>query len=502
MHRRKESREQSAYDELLEQCSKEELISLIKRMLRREPDLETLLLTVSKPQEPVNSQTYQRQVDNILRSSGHEWGAARGIAEELDSIKDTADNLVEQRAYARAITIYEVLVHTVLNNIFDYDDALHEGSFHELVRGCVNQLGICLDRAKDDQALRERTLQLLFDTYKLDVDAGGMALGEDSPDVILEHATTEERQVIAAWVRKAIGAKDTNDWSDKYRQQSYGGFLLELEAGTLDDEAYLRICRETGRIGDAVDRLLELARIDEAIKEAQQVDDYDLMAIADIFVRRGHSAEAETLITRRAATSSDTRLLEWLKKYYLSRNDKAKGLEIAVDLFKKQPPVLAYYQEIRLLAKMLNRWDSLRPVLIAYLKETKQTYLLIQIALDDNDVEEALVLLKTSQVQGNATAYGNGYFYGGSGIDIEVARAAEEKLPRESIEIYQNRIARLISQRGRDSYQQAAQHLLRVRELFNKLAENEQWTTYITSLREKNRTLRALKEELQAAGLI
>jgi len=151
---------------------------------------------------------------------------------------------------------------------------------------------------------------------------------------------------------------------------------------------------------------------------------------------------------------------------------------------------------------MLNRWENLQPLLIAQLKETKQTYLLIQIALDENEVEEALVLLKTGQGQGNAAAYGYNYLYGGSGIDIEVARAAEEKLPRESIAIYQNRIDKLINQRGRGSYQQAAQHLLRVRELFNRLGESEQWTTYITSLREKNRPLRALKEELLAAGLI
>src|SRR6266849_7749759 len=145
MRRRKESMEQSAYDELLKQCSKEELISLIKKMLRREPDLETLLLTVSKPQGAVNSQAYQRQVDNILRATGHEWGAAREIAEELDSIKVTADDLVEQGEYANAVTIYEVLVHAMLDNIFNYDDALQEGSFHELVGGCVEQLSICLD---------------------------------------------------------------------------------------------------------------------------------------------------------------------------------------------------------------------------------------------------------------------------------------------------------------------------------------------------------------------
>jgi len=502
MHRREESGEQLTNDELLEQCSKEELISLIKKMLRREPDLETLLLTVRKPQGAVTSQAYRRLVDKIFRGSGHEWGAAREIAEELDPIKDTAGNFIEQGAYADAVTIYEVIVHALLDKIFDYEDALHEGSFHGLVRQCIDQLGICLDRVKNDQELRERILQLLFDVYKFDVNAGGIALGEDTPEIMLEHTTPEERHLIARWVLKAIATNDENDWSSKYRQQWYGGFLLELEADTLDDEAYLGICRETGRTGDAVDRLLELGRVDEAIKEAQQVSDYDLIALADIFVQHERSAEAEALITQRAATSSDTRLLDWLKKYYLSRNDKAKALEIAVDLFNKQTPVLAYYQEIRLLAKMLNRWNNLRPLLIAQLKETKQTYLLIQIALDENEVEEALVLLKTGQGQGNAAAYGYNYLYGGSGIDIEVARAAEEKLPRESIAIYQNRIDKLINQRGRGSYQQAAQHLLRVRELFNRLGESEQWTTYITSLREKNRPLRALKEEMQAVGLI
>ncbi len=498
MRRREESVKHPAQDELLEQCSKEELISLIKKMLRREPDLEPLLLTMRRPQGAVTTQAYQALVSNVFRGHDHEWGAARKIAEELEPIKETADTFVKQGGYADAVTIYEVLLHALLDNIFDYEDALQEGSFHRPVRECIEQLGICLESVKNDQELRERILQLLFDAYMFDVKAGGISLGDDAPTIILEHTTAEERHGIARWVLKAIAANDGNDWSGKYRQQLYGGFLLQLEADTLDDEAYLSLCRETGRIGDAVGRLLELGRVDEAIKEAQQVEDYDLMALADIFVQQGHSAEAETLITERAATSSDMRLLDWLKRYYLSRNDKAKGLEIAVELFSKQTPALAYYQEIRLLAKMLNRWDTLRPLLIEQLKEAKQTYLLIQIALDEKDVEEALVLLKT--IQNNVPGYG--YSYGGSGLDIEVARAAEETFPRNAIEIYQNRIDRLISLRGRDSYHQAAQYLLRVRDLFNKIGESERWMTYITSLRERNRALRALKEELQAVGLI
>lgn len=498
MRRREKPVEHSTQDELLEQCSREELISLIKKMLRREPDLEPLLLTMRKPQGAITTQAYQRLVGNVFRGTDHKWGAAQEIAEELEPIKETADTFVKQGAYADAITIYEVLLHALLDNIFDYEDALHEGSFHRPVRESIEQLGICLANVRNDQELRERILQLLFDVYTFDVKAGGISLGDDALPIMLEHTTAEERHVIARWVLKAIAANDGNDWSGNYRQQLYGGFLLQLEADTLDDEGYLSLCRETGRIGDVVDRLLHLGRVDEAVKEAQQVDDYDLLALASIFVQHKHNAEAEALITQRSATSSDTRLLDWLKRHYLSRNDKAKGLEIAVELFRKQPPALAYYQEIRLLAKVLNRWNDLRPLLIEQLKEARQTYLLIQIALDEKDVEEALALLKT--IQNNVPGYGSSY--GGSGLDIEVARAAEENFPRNALEIYQNRIDRLINLRGRESYQQAAQYLVRVRDLYNKLGESERWTTYITSIREKNRSLRALKEEMQAVGLI
>lgn len=40
-----------------------------------------------------------------------------------------------------------------------------------------------------------------------------------------------------------------------------------------------------------------------------------------------------------------------------------------------------------------------------------------------------------------------------------------------------------------------------MRTLYDKLGEIEIWTSYITALREQNRALRALKEELANAGL-
>lgn len=140
--------------------------------------------------------------------------------------------------------------------------------------------------------------------------------------------------------------------------------------------------------------------------------------------------------------------------------------------------------------------------LLDYLRTKQNNQLLIQIALDEGDIDKALELVKTGQSSGQAYAYGYSYGYGYSSIALEVARAAEETHPRESIEIYRKHVERLIDQRGRGSYQQACQYLLRMRDLYKKLGEQVIWTAYITELRDKNRNLRALKEELAAAGLI
>jgi uncharacterized Zn finger protein len=55
--------------------------------------------------------------------------------------------------------------------------------------------------------------------------------------------------------------------------------------------------------------------------------------------------------------------------------------------------------------------------------------------------------------------------------------------------------------RDRKNYRTACTYLVKVRASYEKLGEGETWTSYITMLREQNRNLRALKEELAKAGL-
>jgi len=301
--------------------------------------------------------------------------------------------------------------------------------------------------------------------------------------------------------------------------------LLDLEKDTLDDETYLRICRETGRTSDLIDRLLTLGRIDEAAKETQSVNDYALLQLADLFIQHGQDAVAERLVRARISApirpandaarlllpsqavrveeeKADWRVLEWLQKYYRDRGDHVAELEIAQTLFRIQP-YLRRYQELRDLARQLGRWEMVRPELLAFLEQDKNTTLLIQIALDEGDIDNALQLLKgiaKKDIHGYTYNASYGY-YGYSNIALEVAKAAEETRPHEAIELYRQYAERFIAMRDRKNYRTACTYLVKVRALYEKLGEGETWTSYITVLREQNRNLRALKEELAAAGL-
>ncbi|MGH2542083.1 MAG: SWIM zinc finger family protein, partial [Ardenticatenaceae bacterium] len=127
------------------------------------------------------------------------------------------------------------------------DKSLERRSKQELIALLrqISGLARCLPET-EDPAQREAILRILFDTYAWDVNFGGIGMGDEAPEVILEQATPAEKQQVANWVRDGLPVGD--DWSSHWRRSTYGGFLLELEAETLDDETFLRIAREMGRL--------------------------------------------------------------------------------------------------------------------------------------------------------------------------------------------------------------------------------------------------------------
>jgi uncharacterized Zn finger protein len=503
--------EQQDIETILQQCDKNELIILIKHMLRRDPDLEYLLTTISKPGTPIDPQIYRNQVERAFRNAGNEWGSASEIADELFAIKETGDNLVQQHDYANAIAVYDAIVTGVINHYNEYRHEDESGELDEVVTVCVDELKECLNVVQSGSTLREQILQMLFTIYRFNIIAGGIGFGEEAPDILLEDTTAEERQAIAGWVREVIADnkkkepqihyndrrldgfsfEEEVDYTDDYALEWLGGFLLELEEDTLDDEAYLSICRETGRVDDAVELLLELGRVDEAVQETKKASDYELLGIADLFVKAGQDAVAERIMQQRAWRSRDTRLLEWLSKHYKTQPDNEDNLVRETAQFQERP-TFEGYKEVRQLATRCGRWVKMRQELHSFLKVMHLNELLTQVALDEDDTVE---IFKMMQATGSPIVNDT------SNRIVALVQSAEEMQPDVALNFYLRYVGYLIDTRNRRAYEEASRILIRMRSLYEKLGKHEAWTRYITRLHKQHQGLKALQSVLATAGL-
>jgi uncharacterized Zn finger protein len=484
--------EVESFDTALERRSKAELIALIKQMLAQQPDLEALLETTLAPaggqRPPVNVETYRRQAAAAFRGGGFEdWGAASAAAEQLRPLVLVGNSLLEQGDARGAAAVYEVIAGTVQENYETVDD--ESGDLAAVVQDSLMGLGRCLATLQD-AGPREDILRVLFEVYHGDVDAGGYGMSDEVPALILEAATPQERRLVAGWVHAALPQEE--DWHSAYTGKEYGRFLLALGEGTLDDEAYLQICRDAGLDQELVERLLSLGRLEEATAELQEAQDRALLALADLFVRHGQAETAERVVAAHAATTPPAAgavaALEWLKKRADARNDLPAAFDLQQRIFQQRPN-LSGYLELRRLAQQLGRWADMRPSLLAGSDTPGGHRLLIEIRLADGEIDAALEALATAS-PGVAAE-----------LALQVAQAAEAARPAAALDIYRRRAEALIAQRGRDNYVAAARLLQKVRDLHGRLDDAGGWTSYLTDLRNSTRSLRALKEELAAAGL-
>lgn len=479
----------------LDKRSKDELIALILLMLEREPDLEVLLdlpLPGTKSSSiPLDPQMVRKQVDLAFENPNGDWGWADpyNISRDLKPLFDLATQNEEQENYENAAIIYE----TIANTALEYSDAILQdegGRLGGALWDCIEGLGECLPNLTDSER-REGILRTLFDIFSWDVMyAGGIGISDDVPDKMIEQANPEERQLIIEWIQSILPTGDS--WSDDYRRQILGGFQIALQEDQLDDEAFLALCRQTGRVHDLVDRLLSLNRVDEVARGAHQASDYQLLTLADIFVQYGHGPLAQSLIRTRNETSSDSRLTGWLKAYAEKGGDFAQALDLAGKLFWMRPSINAYV-EMRRLAEQLDLWKELRAETQDRLAERGEFSFLTEIYLDEGQIDLALASLEQAR---STSRWGVS-----NSLILQVAEAARQERPLQSIRLYLDVVQHLIAIRGRGNYAQAAGYLTQVQNIYRRLGDLAGWQRLITNLREENRNLRALQDELNRAML-
>src|SRR6266568_3287999 len=253
-------------DTILERQSKAQLITLVKQLLQKQPEVEWQLTMPPLPGHKsvlIDTEEYRDQVDEAFRHAGHEWNAVYGISSDIYNITETAARFARQRDYANAAAIYEVVAMGTLSHYLSYHD--EDGALGRIVQESVEGLGACLESEREDEALREQILEAIFAVYRFDVDHGGFGLTKDIPPEFLQGTTPEEMHLIAQWVRTTLAELQEKKQESDWRLKRFGGLLLALEADVLNDEEFLRIGRETKSIQAVVTRLLELGRVDEAV---------------------------------------------------------------------------------------------------------------------------------------------------------------------------------------------------------------------------------------------
>lgn len=483
--------EQQEIEIILGQCDKAALIDLIKQMLRRDPDLDTLVLAMGQKDMPADSALYHQMIEAAFRHGGDEWGAEADVADELQAIKEHTERYMKRKDYPSATIVCEAIVLGVIDHYDEYRDG--PGELLIVINDCIEELTKCLREMQGNSALRAQSLRVLFEIERFDIEAGGIGFGDGVSEPLLEDTTAEERHSIADWVREALSKHTGKDEFRKYTSQLYGGLLLELEADTLDDETYLRICRETGRFKDTVERLLKLGRVDEAILEALQSSDYDLLTLADLFVKYGEDARIELLMQERIWKSRDSRILEWLYKRYKARRAPAAALLQAELKFRDQRPTLESYKQVRQLAIEFGQWEKIRPELLASV-QSLHSDILIEIALDEEDFAPAQIVLKYDRISAH-------YYSHKTDRVFNQLKAFEATQADKVLTFYRLFVEYLVAQRNRQCYEEACRCLIKMRTLYEKLGRHDAWANYISELREQTHTLRALKEVMANAGL-
>jgi hypothetical protein len=542
--------------EVLASKSQEQLIALIELLLREHPDLENLLdlpVAVAGPlgDEPIDEDAIRRQIEAAFRdSSGHDDydsyhgyrryddyreyggfddegnGEGAEVAGKLEPLSDLIDAYAEAGFWRNALAVGATFVEEVAPRLEFIDD--EGGALDALLARADERLAECLD-AQDElprkQRLpdldRKRLIDAILTIWQANLDAGGLNISVAGPDAIARGASSEEQRMIGDWLRKSLKSARGGDAETAWQQRSRIGFLslLHGEAG-LSDEELLTEYRNAELWDDAARLLVQLDRVDEAIALARRQltagNVHGLVSFTDHLIATGDPRWIEQAISliddqlwehEGENPSADETLRAWLQRRYAEHGRPENALEMARARFDAGPAYLTY-DAVKTAALLPGQpddpWPSLRPLLIATFRKRGDWSVLIEIHLAEGEVAEALQALKDAE-----TADRDGkeaWRYGWAMVRLDhytrVATAAEPEFPDEAIAIYRRLAENRIAARQRNAYREAATYLARVKNVLEANDRAEEWSRLIAELRQQFKNLRALREELDALGLV
>lgn len=151
-------------------------------------------------------------------------------------------------------------------------------------------------------------------------------------------------------------------------------------------------------------------------------------------------------------------------------------------------------------------WPAPRTKMIATLRRKEHWGTLAEIFLAEGNVADAVAVYAEWEHAGRREQHKEPDFVWmvtefNHARELHLAHAAERDFPDIAVAIYRRHADRLIANRQRSSYKEAAKFLASVKAVLHAAGRAAEWDETITALRLQHKSLRALREELDAVGL-
>jgi hypothetical protein len=466
--------------ELLVNHSRDDLLTLLDRVLQQYPDLLTSLeiaAETSAPQtagKPIDTSAYRRQIQRTLRGDD-----MRTIAKGLEPSLKMAEQLYNAGDSLNAGCFYQVLLDEIT---FSYDGELQSIDYDGHV-ACFSQdaaagLGNCLADDEIDATTRQDWLNSLLDGVLADVNFGGMDFAYGASEAIIEWATNDEWRVLEVRIRQEID-RSTERWERDQLACLIAERLQHVGKGAASDDVMLELSSPEQQIFI----LVKQGKYDVAIDMAKlHLQKYPGLVIqfADALVVAGEPKKALRYMMDEYNADPSYSTGGWLAKYHREQGDAKTALKYEEAGFM-QRPWLENYQQIQKLAEPLGSWPRVRSRLLKQLTEKKRWDVLVEIAIDEKDADRALKLAKNLPT------------YQQTPLKLKIAKISESKA---AIAIYEELVHIAIERKNRSAYQEATRYLQSIQKLQKLTKASKEWKQYIQRIRDHYPTLKALQSEL------
>jgi uncharacterized Zn finger protein len=477
-------------EEMLKHRSKDELIAIIKAMLKQDPKLLSLVEVAATAQDAtagkaVNTTAIRKQARQALRYDYGDHLSARQIERELRALGNLAEPLMKSGDWLNAGRIYHALLDETVSG---YDGIIQQvdenGDIAVVVETFAEGLGDAMQKSGADSLTRRAWLETLFNAFAKDVELGGIEFASGAEDIIFEQSSDDEWR----WIEERARARAAT--GREWEREQFVNFLIDGldERGRKGEVGSL--IRELGTPEQQARLLVEERKIEEAVRLMTGIvkDKPGLVTQFADWLLEAKAKRAALDFVLAHEDERSWRRNEWLANYYRRHGTPEEAVAAQKRVLINSPSV-EQFKSLQQACRKTKSWPEVRAEVLAEIERAGRFEALVEIALHEGDAARALELLPRAKG------------WSANNLRMKVARAAEKDLPHEAIRLYLERVEQEIAGRTRGSYNTAASTLKKVKPLFVKLRTRRAWAEYIKLLRESHKNLPALQDELRKAGL-